>query len=262
MCKVLKSVLLFVVVALLSACAASQKTQIVQISTVDRNSSNTMKSVKCAIQQAGWNITYSDSESVSATKAHGLDSVPVTLNIRLTEQKLNTTKAVFTMGNPRGVYGNGDYYSKNVIDALNNCGAKGLVVEEEGTDNKNKPSSKIDESTSANTNNLNKSSSETLPKIIKTEPVAEPTYSVPITKKSIEIESEADILPQTAPTTMIITSNKAKIRKKPSTKADVVKNIKKGEVVQVIKQSDDWFQIELASGDVGWCHKSVLEKSN
>ena len=32
--------------------------------------------------------------------------------------------------------------------------------------------------------------------------------------------------------------------------------------MQKIKQSDDWFQIELASGEVGWCHKCVLERRN
>lgn len=63
-------------------------------------------------------------------------------------------------------------------------------------------------------------------------------------------------------TSMVVTENKSKIRKKPSTKAAIVKTLKKGEVVQVIKQSDDWFQVELASGDVGWCHKSVLERRN
>jgi len=66
----------------------------------------------------------------------------------------------------------------------------------------------------------------------------------------------------TSSASMIVTGNKAKIRKKPSTKAAIVKTLKKGEVVQVIKQSDDWFQVELASGDVGWCHKSVLERRN
>lgn len=57
---------------------------------------------------------------------------------------------------------------------------------------------------------------------------------------------------------MIVTGNKAKIRKKPSTKAEIVKSLKKGEIVQVIKHNDEWFQVELASGDVGWCHTSVL----
>jgi hypothetical protein len=97
------------------------------------------------------------------------------------------------------------------------------------------------------------------PKSIEKSP-AVTTVDQPIKKKL-----EPTVEPQNASSTsatMTVTGNKAKIRKKPSTKADIVKTIKKGEVVQVIKQSDDWFQIELASGDVGWCHKSVLERRN
>jgi hypothetical protein len=83
--------------------------------------------------------------------------------------------------------------------------------------------------------------------------------------QSTDIKNESTVVPQKtsySPTSMIVIGNKAKIRKKPSTKAAVVKALKKGEEVQVIKQSDEWFQIELASGDVGWCHKSVLEVRN
>jgi hypothetical protein len=122
--------LAIIVVASLSACAARQKTQFVEISPLTKGRTDTMKSVKCAIQQAGLNITYSDNESVSATKAFGLDNVPCTLNIRLQEQQKNSTKAIITVGNPRGVYGNGDYYSRDVVKALESCGAKGLVIVE------------------------------------------------------------------------------------------------------------------------------------
>lgn len=83
--------------------------------------------------------------------------------------------------------------------------------------------------------------------------------------KEVKNKSEPKIEPQSQTTSssqMVVIGNKAKIRKKPSTKADIVRTIKKGEVVQVIKQSDEWFQVELASGDVGWCHKSVLERRN
>ncbi len=107
----------------------------------------------------------------------------------------------------------------------------------------------------------------------KTESESEPERSQQKTTKVAAIEKEtpneqkpqASVSPQnttTASSSMTVTGNKAKIRKKPTTKADIVKTIKKGEVVQVIKQSDDWFQVELASGDVGWCHKSVLERRN
>lgn len=117
-------------ITLLSACAARQKTQMVQITPTKSGKTDTMKSVKCAIQQAGWNITYSDNESISATKAFGLDNVPCTLNIRLQEGQNTANKAIFTVGSPRGVFGNGDYFTRDVVNALQNCGAKGLVIEQ------------------------------------------------------------------------------------------------------------------------------------
>lgn len=61
-----------------------------------------------------------------------------------------------------------------------------------------------------------------------------------------------------APAVMVVNNSKAKLRKKPSTKAAVVKTLKKGEEVKVIAQKEEWFQVELAKGDVGWCHNSVL----
>jgi Bacterial SH3 domain len=80
----------------------------------------------------------------------------------------------------------------------------------------------------------------------------------------VEKNLEPSVVPQnmsSSSSTMVVASSKAKIRKKPSTKAAVVKNLKKEEEVQVIKQQEDWFQVELVSGDVGWCHKSVLKQA-
>jgi Bacterial SH3 domain len=57
---------------------------------------------------------------------------------------------------------------------------------------------------------------------------------------------------------MFVTSSKAKLRVNPSQKAKVLKALKQKEEVQVIKQKEDWFMVELTSGEVGWCHKSVL----
>ena len=64
----------------------------------------------------------------------------------------------------------------------------------------------------------------------------------------------------TAPTsiTMVVSGNKANMRNRPSQKAKKLKTLKKGEEVKILKQQDEWFQVELASGDIGWCHKSVL----
>lgn len=99
------------------------------------------------------------------------------------------------------------------------------------------------------------------PKKIKAQPAAKPIAQT-VEKKSEPTVAPQNTTPSPASTSMVATGNKAKIRKKPSTKADVVKTMKKGEEVRVIKQKDDWFQIELASGEVGWCHKSVLERGD
>jgi uncharacterized protein YgiM (DUF1202 family) len=58
---------------------------------------------------------------------------------------------------------------------------------------------------------------------------------------------------------MVVNNSKAKFRKKPSTKGVVIKTLKKGEEVKVISQQEEWYQVKLKGGDVGWCHNSVLE---
>ena len=57
---------------------------------------------------------------------------------------------------------------------------------------------------------------------------------------------------------MVVSANKANLRKQPNSKASILMSLKKGTVVKVIEQKDEWFMIKLDSGDVGWCHKSTL----
>jgi len=59
-------------------------------------------------------------------------------------------------------------------------------------------------------------------------------------------------------TTLYVSSQKANLRKTPSAKADVLKTLHKGEAVKVIKKHEEWFMVELAENEVGWCHKSVF----
>lgn len=116
-----------------------------------------------------------------------------------------------------------------------------------------------------NESNGAKSTPAAIPKKISVDTTSSNSQQEATTKLKIKSDTKASSpapISTFSTTSMVVTGNKAKIRKKPSAKAAVVKTIKKGEVVQVIKQSDDWFQIELASGDVGWCHKSVLERQN
>jgi len=103
-----------------------------------------------------------------------------------------------------------------------------------------------------------KSTSEDLPKTKKTEP-QEQAVAQPIENKSERGSSSQG--PTTASVTMVVIESKAKLRQKASSKATVIKNLKKGEEVQVIKQKDGWCLVELAGGETGWCHNSVLAQT-
>jgi len=96
-----------------------------------------------------------------------------------------------------------------------------------------------------------RSASEEQPEIIKKQTVAQP----------VEKKSEPSVAQQGATASseaLVVIESKAKLRKKPSTKAEIVKNLKKGEEVQLIKQKDGWCLVELAGGETGWCAKGSL----
>lgn len=65
-----------------------------------------------------------------------------------------------------------------------------------------------------------------------------------------------------ASASMVVIGNKAKLRKSPSAKAAVIKTLKKGEEVQVVKLKDEWCLIELSGGETGWCLKGSLAQMN
>jgi hypothetical protein len=100
-----------------------------------------------------------------------------------------------------------------------------------------------------------KSGLVTTPSQPETQPKAQP-----VARREENKYERKTISPNTASSSasMIISQPKTKLRKKPSYKSDVVKNIKKGEVVQVIKQRDEWYLVELPGGETGWCQKSSL----
>jgi len=120
--------LLLLLIIMLSACAAQTKCQKFQLTKNSGKSVDIMKSLKCAVLQSGWTITYSDNDSLSAAKPIGLDHVPCTINIKLENNSGKTSMAIFTITNPRGVIGDGDYYTRDVVNALQSCGAKGLKI--------------------------------------------------------------------------------------------------------------------------------------
>lgn len=68
--------------------------------------------------------------------------------------------------------------------------------------------------------------------------------------------------PTASSSTLIVIENKAKLRKKPSAKAEIVKNLKKGDEVQLIKEKAGWCLVELVGGETGWCLKGSLSEIN
>lgn len=98
------------------------------------------------------------------------------------------------------------------------------------------------------------------------QPVAKkPDPQLVASESKVEPKSEAVSAKQESntsiPSRFVITENKAKLRKLPSTNAGILKTLKKGEAVNIVKEKDDWFLVELAGGETGWCHKSILSKA-
>jgi hypothetical protein len=110
---------------------------------------------------------------------------------------------------------------------------------------------------------VNKSTSEDQPKMVQEEPVvvpvAQPVVEPAEKKSDPKVENQN---PSLSSTSMVVINSKAKLRKSPSTKAAVIKALKKGEEVQVIKQKDGWCLVELAGGETGWCLKGALAQRN
>jgi hypothetical protein len=82
--------------------------------------------------------------------------------------------------------------------------------------------------------------------------------------QSVETQSISAISPNNvipiSSSSMVVTSNKANIRKSPSKNAEIKNTLQKGTKVNVIKQKDAWFMVKIPSGEIGWCHKSILRQ--
>lgn len=57
----------------------------------------------------------------------------------------------------------------------------------------------------------------------------------------------------------VISSVNAKLNQTPSEKGKVLKNLKKGEAVNVILEEGEWYLIMLKSKETGWCNKKYLK---
>ena len=121
----------------------------------------------------------------------------------------------------------------------------------------------IDFSQQKNELPVTKPTSEIQAKVTTEEKAIAPVTN--IADKSVEKKQVTAISQQpttSSVTSMVVTNNKAKLRQKPSANSGVVKSLKKGNVVQLIKERDGWCLIELASGETGWCQKALLATMN
>lgn len=108
---------------LMTSCAGTM-TQAIVIKPKDENLSD-MRAIKCAVQQAGWTITYADEERLSGTKTVGMDNVPLSLNVAI-QSKHNAT---ITVASPRGIIGGASNpYFRDILKAFESCGAGATVI--------------------------------------------------------------------------------------------------------------------------------------
>lgn len=56
-----------------------------------------------------------------------------------------------------------------------------------------------------------------------------------------------------------VAASTTKLRKTASKEAAVVKTLKKGESIAIVKQKGEWLLVETSTGEVGWCHKSGVK---
>jgi hypothetical protein len=97
--------------------------------TFDRPTPSPLEAARCAARSSGWNITSSDDRGFSATQAFGGDDVPVNLNVMKGPDGKTLTA---TVANPRGIIGNGEYYTRDFAAAFARCGATPSVQYPEG----------------------------------------------------------------------------------------------------------------------------------
>lgn len=156
---------------------------------------------------------------------------------------LTVLVAILTSGCATG--GNGSKNSKNMnpftIDgAVNWISAGGKAMGLEGT------TKKFTNALSPSTPPVKKKPAPKAPAVEEAQP------------RQIVIKKEVTNSTGESTTTLYVSAAKANVRKTPSVAADVLKTLGKGEAVQVIKKEDEWFMVELAGKEVGWCHRSVL----
>lgn len=125
--RVSRVLMLGLVGMVLCAGCAAVETGFIKINAVGGSPSPSIQTVRCAAQQSGWTITFSDDQNLSGTKTIGMDNVPLSLNVGIQTEDGSALKASVSVNSPRG----GSIareYQREFIEAFTRCGASADVI--------------------------------------------------------------------------------------------------------------------------------------
>lgn len=87
------------------------------------------------------------------------------------------------------------------------------------------------------------------------EPVPEPVRVEPAPMAPVVIEEKVI-------GSVRVTASALNVRKEASTDAEVVRQVKKGESLSVLREDESWTKVRLASGETGWVASRFVSKGN
>jgi hypothetical protein len=103
---------------------------------------------------------------------------------------------------------------------------------------------------------------EGVPKKEAIKPVETPVRETPIVvEKSVVVEAPGPSVVQTPrPPSLqsLVVTKKANLRANASTKSKIVGTLTKGEKLEILGRSGDWFRVKTASGLTGWIFKTLV----
>jgi hypothetical protein len=76
----------------------------------------------------------------------------------------------------------------------------------------------------------------------------------------VKVESKP-IVVEKPPTSFLVLTKGGNIRSEPSAKSKIITTLKKGDKVEKLDKSGNWFKIKLASGDTGWVFKDLVKEA-
>ncbi len=74
-------------------------------------------------------------------------------------------------------------------------------------------------------------------------------------------QSPSDINPASPKPVYFVVLQTANIREEANTKSRVIVTLKKGDQLEKIRESGNWYNVKLASGKTGWVHRSLVKEA-